>query len=98
MKKHETQKKNVNNDNIEYNSKLFTFFFYFLNMSRCSQYLYFIDTFGLTEGVNVGDVGAITIYREQYGGTVHLFIGTRRSPDKITSMSLLTNYNHNANY
>jgi hypothetical protein len=55
MKKHEIQKKNVNNDNIEYNSKLFTFFFYFLNMSRCSQYLYFIDTFGLTEGENVGD-------------------------------------------
>jgi hypothetical protein len=44
------------------------------------------------------DAGTITIQREQYVGTVHLFIGTRRSPDKITSMSLLTNYNHNANY
>jgi hypothetical protein len=29
-------------------------------------------------------------------GTVHLFISTRRSPDKITSMSLITN--HNTNY
>jgi hypothetical protein len=67
MKKHEIHKKNVNNDNIKYNSKLFTFFFYFLNMSRCSQYLYFIDTFGFTEGENVGDAGAITIQREQYG-------------------------------
>jgi hypothetical protein len=44
------------------------------------------------------DARVITIRREQYGGTVHLFIGAGRSPDKITSMSLLTNYNHNANY
>jgi hypothetical protein len=98
MKKHEIQKKNVNNDNIKYNSKLFTFFFYFLNMIRCSQYLYSIDTFGLIEGENVGDARAITIQREQYGGTVYLFIGTGRSPNKIISMSLLTNYNHNTNY
>ena len=31
---------------------------------------------------------AITIQREQYGVTVHLFIGAGRSPDKITFMSL----------
>jgi hypothetical protein len=67
-------------------------------MSRCSQYLYIIDTFGLTEGENVSDVEAITMQREQYMGTVHLFIGTGRSPDKITSMSLITNYDHNTNY
>jgi hypothetical protein len=30
----------------------------------------------------------ITIQREQYGVTVHLFIGTRCSPDKITFMTL----------
>jgi hypothetical protein len=34
----------------------------------------------------------ITIQREQNGGTVHLFIGTGHSPNKITSMSLITNY------
>jgi hypothetical protein len=34
----------------------------------------------------------ITIQREQYGGTAHLFIGTGHSPDKITYMSLITNY------
>jgi hypothetical protein len=34
----------------------------------------------------------IIIQREQYGGTVHLFIGTGHSLDKITSMSLTTNY------
>jgi hypothetical protein len=37
-------------------------------------------------------VRVITIQREQYWGTVHLFIGTRHNPDKITSMSLITNY------
>jgi hypothetical protein len=67
-------------------------------MSRCSQYLYFIGTFGLTKGENVSDAGAITMQCEQYMGTVHLFIGTGRSPDEIISMSLITNYNHNANY
>jgi hypothetical protein len=40
----------------------------------------------------------ITIQREQYKGTVHLFIGTGRSPDKITFVSLITNYNHNTDY
>jgi hypothetical protein len=29
-----------------------------------------------------------TIQREEYGGTVHLFIGMRRSPGEITSMPL----------
>jgi hypothetical protein len=33
--------------------------------------------------------------REQYRGTVHLFIGTGRSPDKIIFVSLITNYDHN---
>jgi hypothetical protein len=40
----------------------------------------------------------ITIQREQYGGIVHLFIGTGHSPEKITFVSLITNYNHNTNY
>jgi hypothetical protein len=39
-----------------------------------------------------------TIQREQYGVTVHLFIGTRRSPNKITSLPLTSTLNHNANY
>jgi hypothetical protein len=39
-----------------------------------------------------------TSQREQYGGTVHLFIGTGRSLVKITFMSLMTNYNHDTNY
>jgi hypothetical protein len=34
--------------------------------------MYYIDTFDLLEGV---DVRANTIQREQYGATVHLFIG-----------------------
>jgi hypothetical protein len=39
-----------------------------------------------------------TSQREQYGGTVHLFIGTGRNPVKITFISLITNYNHDINY
>jgi hypothetical protein len=40
----------------------------------------------------------ITIQREQYDVTVHLFIGMGRSPDKITFISLVTAYNPNMNY
>jgi hypothetical protein len=43
--------------------------------------MYYIDTFSLLEGV---DVRVNTIQREQYGATVHLFIGTGHSPGKIT--------------
>jgi hypothetical protein len=39
-----------------------------------------------------------TSQREQYVGTVHLFIGMRRSPVKITFISLMTSYNHDTNY
>jgi hypothetical protein len=35
---------------------------------------------------------------EQYRGTVHLFIGTRHNPVKITFMSSTTSYNHDTNY
>jgi hypothetical protein len=44
------------------------------------------------------DVQVNTSQREPYGGTVHLFIGTRRSPIKITFMFLMTSYNHDTNY
>jgi hypothetical protein len=44
------------------------------------------------------DVGAITIQREQYGVTVHLFIGTGHNLDKITFMPLTSILNHNADY
>jgi hypothetical protein len=40
----------------------------------------------------------ITIQREQYVATVHLFIGTGRSPDKITSMPLTFTLNYNVSY
>jgi hypothetical protein len=40
----------------------------------------------------------ITSQRVQYGGTVHLFIGTGRIPDKITFVFLITNHNHSTNY
>jgi hypothetical protein len=44
------------------------------------------------------DARASTNQREQYGDTVHLFIGTRRSPVKITFIPFTTNYNHDTNY
>jgi hypothetical protein len=43
-------------------------------------------------------VQAITSQHEQYGGTVHLFIGTGHGPDKIKFMPLITNHNHDTNY
>jgi hypothetical protein len=39
-----------------------------------------------------------TSQREQYGGTVHLFIGTGHNPDKITFMPLITNHDYDTNY
>jgi hypothetical protein len=44
------------------------------------------------------DAQANTSQREQYRGTVHLFIGMGRSPVKITFMSSITSYNHDTNY
>jgi hypothetical protein len=52
----------------------------------------YINTFSLFEG---NDVRAITIQRELYGGTVHLFIGTGHSPSKNTFMTLTCAHNHN---
>jgi hypothetical protein len=42
------------------------------------------------------DALVITIQREQYGVTVHLFIGTGHSLDKITFMSLTFTDDHKA--
>jgi hypothetical protein len=39
-----------------------------------------------------------TSQREQYGVTVHLFIGARRSPIEVTFVSLMTNYKCDTNY
>jgi hypothetical protein len=44
------------------------------------------------------DARANTSQCKQYEGTVHLFIGTGRSPVKITFMSSTTSYNHDTNY
>ena len=40
----------------------------------------------------------ITIQREQYGVTVHLFIGTGRIPDKITFIPLTFTLSYNTSY
>jgi hypothetical protein len=59
------------------------------------QNLYYIDTFGLLKGVDVRD---ITNQHEQYGATVHLFIGTGRSPGKSTFMSPIFTYDCNTSH
>jgi hypothetical protein len=43
------------------------------------------------------DAQVNTSQREQYGGTVHLFIGTERNLCEITFMSFTTGYNHDTN-
>jgi hypothetical protein len=55
-------------------------------MNKHKQYSYYNSTFGLMEAESENDSRVIIIQREQYGGTVHLFIGTERSPGKITFM------------
>jgi hypothetical protein len=69
--------------------------YFMMNIYEYEQDLYYIDTFSLFEGV---DARAITIQREQYECTVHLFIGTRRSPDKNTFMTLIFVHNCNINH
>jgi hypothetical protein len=44
------------------------------------------------------DARVSTSQREQYRGTVHLFIGTGRNLCEITFMSFTTGYNHDTNY
>jgi hypothetical protein len=44
------------------------------------------------------DARASTSQREQYGGTIHLFIGIGHSLCEITFMSFTTGYNHDTNY
>jgi hypothetical protein len=52
--------------------------------------LNYICTFGLTDGKKYKrDAQAGTSQREQYGGIVHLFIGTGRSLCKITFMPFM---------
>jgi hypothetical protein len=59
-------------------------------MYKNGHSLCYIDTFSFFEG---NDVRAITIQREQYRSTVHLFIGTGHRPDKNTFVTLT--YIHN---
>ena len=64
-------------------------------MYEYQQNLYYIDTFGLLEGV---DAREITNQREQYGANIHLFIGTVRSPGKSTFMSPIFTYDRNTSH
>jgi hypothetical protein len=53
----------------------------------------------LTEGEKYKcDAQASTSHREQYGGIVHLFIGTGRSLREITFIPFTIDYIHDTNY
>jgi hypothetical protein len=72
---------------------------YYIIIDEIRIILNYICTFGSMEGKKFKrDARASTSQREQYRGTVHLFIGTGRSPVKITFMSFTTSYNHDTNY
>jgi hypothetical protein len=59
-------------------------FYYHGKIEMISSYKY---TFGLKEGKSTSVTQKqMSSQREQYGSTVHLFIGTGRSPCKITPM------------
>jgi hypothetical protein len=61
--------------------------------------LNYIYTFGLTEGRKYKrDAQASTSQREQYGGTIHLFIGTGRILCKITFMPFIFTIDLRTNY
>jgi hypothetical protein len=64
-------------------------------MYKHYQNLYCNDTFGLFEG---DDARAITIQCEQYGGIVHIFIGTGRILSKNTFMTSAYTYNPNTKH
>jgi hypothetical protein len=59
----------------------------------------YICTFGLTEDRKYKRFAqASTSQREQYGDTVHLFIGIGRNLCGFTFMSFITGYYHDTDY
>jgi hypothetical protein len=58
-------------------------------MWKYFQRLYYIDTFDLFDG---NDIRAIRIQHEQYGGTIHLFIGNHTTSYVITFMPSTITY------
>jgi hypothetical protein len=66
-------------------------YFSLYNHGKTCKILNFKSTFGLIEGKKYKcDAQASTSQREQYGGTVHLFIGTGRSLSRITFMPFMS--------
>jgi hypothetical protein len=65
---------------IHRDDKYYPFIYRFISLVHDKHMECYIDTFSLFEVV---DARAITIQCEQYGVTVHLFIGTGHSPGKI---------------
>jgi hypothetical protein len=83
MKIHKTQK-DINN-HYELLDYLYS---YFINIKNTNNVNITIIPSVQQKVKSETSARVITIQREQYGVTVHLFIGTGRSPVKITFMSL----------
>jgi hypothetical protein len=92
--RHEKYKKNLNN----HSKSLDYLYSLFINMNKYQWYVYYICTFGLTEGRKVGMAPERLQFSvcPQYPFTVHLFIGTWRNLDEITFMSLTFTVDHKA--
>jgi hypothetical protein len=70
-------------------SSSFTYVFHNVRMNIKRIYITLLKGAGAT---------TITIQREQYMGTVHLFIGTGHSPGENTLMTLIYILDHNINH
>jgi hypothetical protein len=66
-----------------------------LSIIKVTQNVYYIYTFGLFEGKSTNTT--FLVQREQYGGTVHLFIGKGHNPNKSTFMTLTSTHYSNTN-
>jgi hypothetical protein len=80
---------------VHRDNKYYLYIYRFIYLFHDKHMKYYINTFGLLEGVGTRP---IRIQREQYGGTVHLFIGMGRSPGKNTFMTLACTHNRNINH
>jgi hypothetical protein len=66
---------------------------FILCINKVIHNVYYICTFGLLKGKSANTPSPIQ--REQYGGTVHLFIDKRRNPSRSTFMTLISTHYSN---
>jgi hypothetical protein len=67
-----------------------TMFQSIMYINKVIQTIYYICTFDLFEGKSANTTSSIK--REQYEGTVHLFIGKGHKPSKSTIMAMISTH------